>query len=107
TPGFNDAGTYPMTVIASDGSLTDDYAFTLTVNNVAPTPSIAGVTEAVVNQTLSFTLTAGDISTVDEAAGFEYTIDWNDGTPLQTIARTPGNGAGVTRRDHLIHIAKK
>ena len=34
-------------------------------------------------------------SLVDQAAGFTYTINWGDGTPVQSIAATPGNGHGL------------
>jgi len=35
-PGFTDAGTAVATVRASDGTLTDDKSFTITVNDVVP-----------------------------------------------------------------------
>ena len=39
TPGFSDAGTYKLKVVASDGSLSDDEQITITVNNVNRLPS--------------------------------------------------------------------
>src|SRR4029077_15756343 len=36
----------------------------------------------------------------DQAAGFVYTINWGDGSPLQTIPRTALNGPGVAV-DHV------
>jgi hypothetical protein len=44
---------------------------------------------------VTFTLSAADPSPAALAAGFTYTIDWGDGSPAQTVAATPGNGAGV------------
>src|SRR5262249_46284161 len=37
-----------------------------------------------------------DSSPVDQAAGFSYAIDWGDGSPVQVVAATPGDGAGIT-----------
>ena len=43
-PGFSDAGTVSATVVASDGSLTNDKTFTVTVNNVDRSPVLAVIT---------------------------------------------------------------
>ncbi len=40
-------------------------------------------------------LTATDASTPDQDAGFIYTINWGDGTAVQTILQAPGNGTGI------------
>jgi uncharacterized delta-60 repeat protein len=48
----------------------------------------------VAGQSLAFTFRADDASWDDQAAGFVFTIDWGDGTPIQTIPRTPYNGYG-------------
>jgi hypothetical protein len=42
-PGFSDAGNYPATVRASDGSLSDDKTFAITVNNVPAPPVLATI----------------------------------------------------------------
>jgi len=39
SPGFSDSGTYNITVTVSDGELTDNKSFTLTVNNVNRPPT--------------------------------------------------------------------
>jgi hypothetical protein len=73
---------------------------TLTVTNVAPTASIDGPADGVRGQTRTFTLSASDPSSVDQAAGFVYVITWGDYSPQQTVSRTPGNGSGVAV-DHV------
>jgi titin len=73
---------------------------TLTVTNVVPTASIVGPTDGVRGQARTFTLSASDPSSVDQAAGFVYLITWGDGSPQQTVGRTVGNGSGVAV-DHV------
>jgi hypothetical protein len=79
-PGFSDAGiypptTYPATVRASDGSLSDDKSLTITVNNVnrPPTlvqPSDMTVTEAgTADQTLTGFDPDGEALTFTKATG--------------------------------------
>jgi Ca2+-binding RTX toxin-like protein len=70
------------------------------VNNVSPTAHVAGPALGVRGQPRLFQFSATDPSPVDQAAGFTYTITWGDGTPTQTIAATPGNGAGLVL-DHI------
>jgi uncharacterized delta-60 repeat protein len=60
-----------------------------------PIPSLAGPAVAVSEQPLEFSLSTGDLSAPRLAAGFTYTINWGDGTPVDTITRRPGNAAGV------------
>ena len=47
-PGFTNAGTAPATVRASDGRLTNDRSFTITVNNVDGPPVLAAIANMVV-----------------------------------------------------------
>jgi hypothetical protein len=63
---------------------------------------LTGSTVGVREQPLGFTVSATDSSAERLAAGFTYAINWGDGTPPETIARTPGNGAGVP----LVHVFK-
>src|SRR5262249_39675574 len=70
-------------------------AVMLTLNNSAPNPGISGPTDGSLNMAVSFTITAGDPSPADSAAGFSYTIDWGDSSPLQTVNPAPNNGGGV------------
>ena len=76
----------------------------MTLLNTAPTASISGPTDGVPGQPRTFTFGAGDPSSIDQAAGFAYVIDWGDGTPVQTVARSPGNGAGVAL-DHVYTVS--
>jgi hypothetical protein len=69
---------------------------TVTYINLTPPVTIAGPSDGVRGQTRTFTLSVDPTS----AAGFTYTIDWGDGSPIQTLPATPGNGAGVTV-DHI------
>lgn len=77
-----------------DGGFTD-YLIAIAVTNVAPTSGLVGPAGGLRGQSLTFTLTAGDPSAADRAAGFTYVVDWGDGTPAQTVGPAPGNGAGT------------
>ena len=66
------------------------------VANVAPTPALSGFTTGLATQVLGYTAAATDPSPVDQAAGFGYTINWGDGSSIQTVAATAGNGSGVS-----------
>jgi uncharacterized delta-60 repeat protein len=96
----DEVGTYIVTLTVTDSSgATSSVTNTCLVDNVPPTSSVSGPSSAVVNQPLTFALGATDPSTVDQAAGFTYTVDWGDGTAqapdVQTVPATAGNGAGL------------
>jgi hypothetical protein len=61
----------------------------------APAASVTGPATGTPGQPVTFALSAADPSSAALAAGFTYTIDWGDGSPVQTVAASPGNGAGV------------
>jgi hypothetical protein len=61
----------------------------------APAASVTGPAAGIAGQPVTFTLSSADLSPAALAAGFTYTVDWGDGSPVQTVAATPGNGAGV------------
>src|SRR5688500_11028121 len=93
TPGDN--GSYLIELTVTDGAEEVPASTTLNVANAAPVVNIEGPSAGVPGQPLTFTLTATDVD-ADEAAGFTYSIDWNnDGTIDETIPATAGNGAGV------------
>src|SRR5262249_41502851 len=68
---------------------------TIDVNNVAPTAAISGPADGVRGQTRTFTLTATDPSSVDQAAGFTFSVDWGDGH-TETVS-----GASGMTVDHI------
>jgi parallel beta-helix repeat protein len=77
---FNDNGTYPVTgrVKDKDGGFTT-YTTTVTVTNVAPTASFANSGPAVAGSAVTFTFSnQSDPSSVDTAAGFKYSYDFNN-----------------------------
>ncbi|HKA06537.1 MAG TPA: hypothetical protein VKD71_04715, partial [Gemmataceae bacterium] len=94
----DDDGTFDVTLVVTDtgapGNPTATATETFTATNVPPTATIsAGSSVTVPGQPASFTLGATDPSSVDTAAGFTYSIDWNsDGTFDQTVT----GGTSVT-----------
>ncbi|MCA9926799.1 MAG: Ig-like domain repeat protein, partial [Anaerolineales bacterium] len=83
-------------IIDKDDGFTD-YTTDITINNVAPIASISGPSDALVGQLTSFVVGANDGSTADQAIGFGYSIDWGDGSPIENITRSEGNGSATTR----------
>jgi hypothetical protein len=72
---------------------------TITINNVAPAVGITGPATGVRGQPRTFTLSASDPSSADQAAGFTYAIDFDgDGTVDQIIG--PG-ASGQISIDHI------
>jgi hypothetical protein len=70
------------------------------VVNTPPTVTVTGPSDCLYGQKLTFQVGAMDTDSFDETAGFTYTINWDDGSPLQTIPASSGNGSGVSV-DHL------
>lgn len=87
-----------------NGHVADSLPITLTVTNAPPTPTVVGPTTGVRGQPRSFLLSATDASGADQASGFGYSIAWGDGSPIQTIAATPGNGSGVALDHIFTHV---
>jgi hypothetical protein len=97
--GIDDGpATFNVTVRVDDGhgNVVDSPATTLTLNSVPPAAALSGPVNGVPGQPRTFTFSATDPSAADQAAGFTYQITWGDGSPVQTIVQSPGNGAGVT-----------
>jgi len=61
-------------------------AISFPVTNAVPTLTISGPPSAVAGASVDFTLTASDPSTVDQAAGFAWSINFGDGTAPLTVA---------------------
>jgi hypothetical protein len=100
-PAGQPNGSYMISVqVSDDDGLSVGTTAAVQVRNVAPTVAIAGPTDAVPGQPRTFTFSATDPSPIDQATGFTYTVTWGDGTATQTLAATPGNGAGVAV-DHV------
>jgi hypothetical protein len=96
--GISGPGTSNVSVQVDDGHgfVVTSAVTTLTVQEAVPTATITPPASGVVGQVLPFLFGVSDPSPVDQAAGFTYMINWGDGTPLQTVAPSPGNGAGIT-----------
>jgi PKD domain/K319L-like, PKD domain/RTX calcium-binding nonapeptide repeat (4 copies) len=86
----NNDGPYIIdyTVTDDDGGTSTDQVV-IAVENVAPTLSISGDTNAVRGFRASVTLNATDASPIDQAALFQYAIDWEgDGAIDDVISGT-------------------
>jgi hypothetical protein len=77
-------------------------ASTSTDNSVTfllPVASLAGPLAGVPHQPLTFILGAADVSADEQAAGFNYTVDWGDGTAgspdVQVVSASAGNDTGL------------
>jgi hypothetical protein len=68
---------------------------TAQIGSLKPTAAITGPTTGVRGQSLTFTVSATDPLASLDAAGFTYSIDWDDGSQPDTILPTPNNGSGV------------
>jgi Ca2+-binding RTX toxin-like protein len=89
----DDNGTYVVKVDVTDNGEVVSASTDVTVENQAPVAGISGDPVGVPGQPLSFTLTATDAVT-DSEAGFTYTINWGDGSPVQVIDPEAFNGDG-------------
>jgi hypothetical protein len=92
---YADDGVYTATLTANDGhgGVSTD-TMVVTVKNVAPTAAVSGPATAVRGQARTFTFSAADPSSVDQAAGFTYRVAWGDGT-TDTVSG-PGSGVSLT-----------
>jgi Ca2+-binding RTX toxin-like protein len=90
-----DNGTYDIGVTVteetSDKASVSQILDDVVVANVAPTAAIAGPASGLINDTLTFVLTATDPGPIDQAANFTFQIDWNnDGVVDQTLVGPSG-----------------
>ncbi len=95
TPDDNAGYAVSLTVKDGDADVVTDSSTIIAVVNGVPTASITGPTAGVPGQPLSFTVSATDPSSVDQAAGFTYQVHWDDTTTDDIVPASPGNGSGV------------
>ncbi|QOV92168.1 PKD domain-containing protein [Humisphaera borealis] len=88
------AGTATVRLTVSDGPKSDTAQATLSITNVAPTAGVSATTGSVVVP-VALNLTSNDPSDADDAAGFDFLVDWGDGSPLEVVEASAGNGAGT------------
>ncbi len=85
---------YLVEVTVSDGAGgVRSQGLSVNVISTPPNVQLTGPNSGVRGQSQVFTLGAFDENAQEEALGFEYRIDWGDGTPSQNIARVAGNGS--------------
>src|SRR2546422_814802 len=90
-PGFSDAGTAGATVRASDGALSDEKSFTITVSNVNRTPSL----DAISNMTVTEGGTADQVITGLDPAGDALTFTKVTGPTFMTVTTTNATTGNV------------
>jgi hypothetical protein len=84
---------YVVRVTVSDQTDSDSETAAVTVNNVPPTLVVSGQSTVMLGDPFLLTLTATDVSPVDQDATFTYRIDWNgDGIVDQAV---PGLSAAT------------
>lgn len=89
--GPDESRTVTITADDGNGGVTMT-SFDLTVTNVAPTSvDINGLSSAYVGDVITVTLSAADVSSADQAAGFTYQIDWDgNGSTDETVSGASG-----------------
>jgi pectate lyase len=78
------------------GGIARSAAAVLAVLNSPPATAISGPGTALRGELKTYVLTATDPSSVDQAAGFTYTINWGDGSPVEIV--TGPSGTVVSHR---------
>jgi hypothetical protein len=79
-----------LRVLTASGAIAASSAHTLSIVNVAPMAAIVGPSSALRGESLSFTLSATDLSSIDASSLFTFEVDWNDGSALETFVVTSG-----------------
>ena len=77
--------TYPIKLEVTSGTVTETANASIVVSNTAPIAVITGALKATVGEPFTVKVGADDPSSADMAAQFSYTIDWGDGSPVETL----------------------
>ena len=86
------AGSYVFTLNVDDGdggTASATHTLEVVADNHPPELSLSGPTRVVRGHSRTFTFSATDADTSDVNGPFEYTIDWGDGSPVETIVGGP------------------
>ncbi len=75
---------YPIALRVTSGSQEQTSVSTIIVTNTAPISVITGGLTATVGVPFTVKVGADDPSSADMAADFTYTVDWGDGSPVQS-----------------------
>jgi VCBS repeat-containing protein len=99
SPAVDDGpATFDVSVQVDDGfGGVNSATAVLTVDNAAPTALLSGPAETVSSIATSFVISASDPAPGDDAAGFTYSINWGDGSSVETI------GPGAVGTQNLTH----
>jgi PKD repeat protein len=98
--GYQGPDSFTFTATDDGGNTGSTATVSITVVDVRPTAAISGPTVGVPGQPRAYIFSATDPSSLDQAAGFAYTVNWGDGSSVLTIPATAGNGSGV-RVEHV------
>ncbi|WP_143109848.1 Ig-like domain repeat protein [Agromyces sp. CF514] len=77
--------TVPLSLRVTVDGVSATAATTLDVTNTAPTAVNTGSLDAIAGTPFTTKVGADDPSSADLAAMFTYTIDWGDGSPVETV----------------------
>ncbi|GAA5150227.1 hypothetical protein GCM10023213_48900 [Prosthecobacter algae] len=96
--GFDGPSSSTVTITATDsGSAVAKAAFTFVPTNAVPTVQINPPTTLLTNVALNFQFVATDAATADQAAGFAWSINFGDGSGVQSA---PAGTASPYVRSH-------
>lgn len=94
------AGPLSVTVMVADNGtpvMPNRQTFLINVVNAAPVASLVGPSSTGRGRTNTFTLLANDPSPIDQAAGFDFGIDWDgDGNVDETVSGPSGTTVSHT-----------
>ena len=102
TPPLGLKKVFVITAMATDedGTYAAAKGVRVTGNNLAPTAGVVGPADGVPGQPRNFTLSADDPSSVDQAAGFTFQINWGDKSKQPAVT-----GLSGTTLDHVYTAA--